>query len=154
MLTIGRISQNDILCDWLGFPYDVLMTNEKPASANVTQQHDWRVLIVEDEYFLADDLARGFGKEGISIVGPVPSVDRAMALVAQKQINLAVLDIALDGDKVYDVADALMAQEVPVLFVTGYDRDAIPDRYANVPICQKPVGADDVIKALRRIISE
>ena len=130
------------------------MTNAKTTPVEAMQPQDWRVLIVEDEYFIADDLARGFGKEGISIVGPVPSVDRAMALVAQKQINLAVLDIALDGNEVYDVADALIAQEVPVLFVTGYDRDAIPNRYANIPICQKPVGAEEVITALKRITSK
>ena len=125
----------------------------KPSPAEATQQHGWRVLIVEDEYFLADDLARGFAQEGISIVGPVPSLDQAMALVEQEQINLAVLDIALDGSKIYDVADILIAQDVPVLFVTGYDRDAIPDRYADVPICQKPASAKDVIIALERIIA-
>ena len=130
------------------------MNNVKSSPAEATQQHGWRVLIVEDEYFLADDLARGFAQEGISIVGPVPSLDQAMALVEQEKINLAVLDIALDGSKVYDVADVLIAQDVPVLFVTGYDRDGIPDRYADVPVCQKPASAKDVIIALERIIAK
>lgn len=130
------------------------MNNVKPSPAEVTQQHGWRVLIVEDEYFLADDLARGFAQEGISIAGPVPSLEQAMELVEQRQINLAVLDIALDGSKAYDVADALIAQDVPFLFVTGYDRDAIPDRYADVPICQKPASAKEVISALERIIAK
>ena len=125
----------------------------KPTPAEVSQQHGWCVLIVEDEYFLADDLARGFADEGISIVGPVPTLDQARTLIEQKQVNLAVLDIALDDSKVYDVADALIAQDVPVLFVTGYDRDAIPDQYADVPMCQKPVSAKDVIIALERIIA-
>ena len=129
------------------------MSNMKPTPAEVSQQHGWCVLIVEDEYFLADDLARGFADEGISIVGPVPSLDQARASIEQKHINLAVLDIALDDSKVYDVADALIAQDVPVLFVTGYDRDAIPDRYADVPMCQKPASAKDVIIALERIIA-
>ena len=125
----------------------------KPTPAVVSQLHGWCVLIVEDEYFLADDLARGFADKGISILGPVPSIDQAMALVERQQVNLAVLDIALDDSKVYDVADALIAQDVPVLFVTGYDRYAIPDRYADVPICQKPASAKDVILALECIIS-
>ncbi len=110
------------------------------------------VLIVEDEYLLANDLERGFQQIGITIVGPVPSLDRAMALVADKAIDLAVLDIQLDGDKVYDVADALVARDVPVLFVSGYDRSDIPRRYADVPLCQKPLGADEVIAALTRIV--
>ena len=129
------------------------MSNMKPTPAVVSQQHDWCVLIVEDEYFLADDLARGFADKGISILGPVPSIDQAMAIVERQKVNLAVLDIALDDSKVYDVADALIAQDVPVLFVTGYDRDAIPDRYADVPMCQKPASAKDVIMALERIVA-
>ena len=112
------------------------------------------VLIVEDEYFLANDLEREFERAEIGIFGPVASLAQAMALVQEKAIDLAVLDIALDGDKVYDVADALIGRNVPILFVTGYDRSDIPSRYADVPMCQKPVGAGEVIAALGRIIAE
>ncbi len=112
------------------------------------------VLIVEDEYLLADDLQRGFKQVGINIVGPVPSLAQAMALAQERLIDLAVLDIQLDGDKVYDVADALIERNVPVLFVTGYDRSDIPARYVNVPLCPKPAGADEVIAALGRIVAE
>lgn len=111
------------------------------------------VLIVEDEYFLANDLERSFEHIGINIIGPVPSLGQAMALVKEKAIDLAVLDIGLNGIKVYDLADALIEREVPILFVTGYDRSAIPSRYADVPMCQKPVDADKVIAALARIIA-
>ena len=112
------------------------------------------VLIVEDEYFLANDLEREFERAGIRILGPVPSLAQAMELVQEKAIDLAVLDIALDGDKVYDVADALIGRDVPILFVTGYDRSDIPSRYADVPMCQKPVGVGEVIAALGRIIAK
>ena len=131
------------------------MSGLEPDQAKVAQQLNGHcVLIVEDEYFLANDLEREFKRAGISIVGPVPSLAQAMALVQDKAIDLAVLDIALDGDKVYDVADALIGRDVPVLFVTGYDRNDIPSRYADVPLCQKPVGAGEVIAALGRIIAE
>ncbi|MEG3166152.1 response regulator [Sphingomonas sp. PB2P19] len=131
------------------------MREVEPKHQEAAQRlHDRCVLIVEDEYLLADDLARGFDKEGISIVGPVPSLAQALELVEQKRINMAVLDIALDGDKVYDVADALIRRNVAVLFVTGYDRSDIPARFAKVPMCQKPVGADEVIAALARLVAE
>ena len=52
------------------------------------------------------------------------------------------------------VADDLIKRAVLVLFVTGYDRSDIPSRYAKVPLCQKPVGAGEVIAALGRIIAE
>ena len=61
-----------------------------------------------------------------------------------------MLDINLDGDKVYEVADALIGRDVPVVFVTGYDRTDIPARFADVPFCQKPAEVSGVIEALGR----
>jgi two-component SAPR family response regulator len=91
------------------------MAETEPQN-NATRLHGRSVLIVEDEYLLADDLERGLSEAGISIVGPVPSLAQAMVLVQHKSINMAVLDIALDGDKVYDLADALIERDVPILF--------------------------------------
>ena len=54
----------------------------------------------------------------------------------------------------YGVADALVERDAPVLFVTGYDRSDIPTRYSDVPMCQKPVGVDEVIVALERIVPD
>ena len=65
---------------------------------------------------------------------------------------MTVFDATVDGNKVYEVADALIERDVPVLFGTGNDRSDIPSRYAKVPSCQKPVGADEVIAALERLI--
>ena len=109
-----------------------------------------RIIIVEDDYFLASDLANGFVEAGFEIVGPVPSLAMALALVEKEQVEGALLDINLDGEKVWDVADALIKRGIPVVFVTGYDRDHIPERYAEVPLCLKPVNAADVMTALAR----
>ena len=59
------------------------------------------VLIVEDEYLLADDLAKGFADAGIDILGPVPTLAKALALAEHKQLSGAVLDINLGGDPLY-----------------------------------------------------
>ncbi|QNE32502.1 response regulator [Sphingomonas sp. NBWT7] len=109
-----------------------------------------RILIVEDDYFIAHDLANGFEKAGIRIIGPVPSLSQALAILEQHRIDGAVLDINLDGEKVYEVADALMARGVPVVFVTGYERPSIPSRYDGVPLCLKPIEVSRVIEALGR----
>ena len=126
------------------------METDDPAHVPV---HDLRgrcILIVEDEYFLADDLAKGFSDAGIDILGPVPSLAKALELAEHKQVSGAVLDINLDGDKVYDVADTLIARDVPVVFVTGYDKSDIPARFAEVPFCQKPAEFEEVTQALAR----
>ncbi len=110
-----------------------------------------RILIVEDDYFIADDLAKGLTKAAVSIIGPIPSLERAMAVLEQEAIDGAVLDINLDGEKVYALADALIGRGVPVVFVTGYARPSLPGRYDHVPLCLKPVDAEQVIEALAGI---
>ncbi|WP_334656925.1 response regulator [Sphingomonas panaciterrae] len=110
-------------------------------------------LIVEDEYFIATDLARGFEKAGISIAGPVPTLAKATELAESRRIDMAVLDISLDGDKVYSVADLLIARGVPIVFVTGYDASVIPPRFSGVPHCIKPASVEQVIGALESIFS-
>ena len=123
------------------------------SEQQVTPLYGRRVLIVEDDYFIANDLATGFEEAGIKIVGPVPSLASALAALEQERLDGAVLDINLDGEKVYQVADALIARGVAVVFVTGYERPSIPVCYSDVPLCLKPVDTQRVIEALGRIVS-
>lgn len=111
-----------------------------------------RILIVEDDYFIASELGRGFEEAGLEIVGPVASLQMALAALEREQFNGAVLDVNLDGDKVYEVADLLIDRGIPVVFVTGYERSDIPGRYRTVPLCLKPVQTSAVIQALGRVV--
>ncbi|MGU3540569.1 response regulator [Methylobacterium sp. A54F] len=101
-----------------------------------------RVLLVEDEYFIADDMRRALEERGAEVLGPVGSVDTALALIAETpRIDGAVLDINLRDVMAYPVADRLRERGVPFLFATGYERSTIPARYADVRHCEKPVEA-------------
>ena len=113
---------------------------------------DRRVLIVEDEYFLADDMAKAVQKLGAQVVGPVPTPDKALALLADKPVDAAILDINLKGQMVYPVADALSEQGVPFGFATGYDAAAVPETYKDVPRWEKPFRPDDLAKALPALV--
>ena len=108
-----------------------------------------RVLLVEDEYFIADELQRKFEESGAEVLGPVATVERALDLIASTpQIDGAVLDVNLRDVMVYPVADALQARGVPFVFATGYEKITIPARYAGVRHCEKPFEADQVAQAL------
>jgi CheY-like chemotaxis protein len=108
-----------------------------------------RVLLVEDEYFIADDLQRLFEEAGAEVVGPVSSVDKALDLIAATpDLDGAVLDINLREVMVYPVADALQARGVPFVFATGYEKAIIPARFAEVRHCEKPVEPAQVVQAL------
>ncbi|WP_294394663.1 response regulator [uncultured Sphingomonas sp.] len=109
------------------------------------------MLIVEDDYFIASDLADGFAEAGFVIEGPVPSLAEALAVAERGQVGGALLDIDLNGEKVWEVADALIERGIPVVFVTGYDRESIPDRYLDVPLCLKPIDTAKVVDALARV---
>jgi ActR/RegA family two-component response regulator len=108
-----------------------------------------RLLIVEDEYMIAADLAYTLEDRGVEVVGPVGSVDEALALVeAEGRLDGAVLDLNLGNDRAYPVADALLARGVPFVFATGYGREVIPAAYAEVPRCEKPIEMSALAKLL------
>ena len=110
------------------------------------------VLVVEDEYYLADDLVRTLKGAGATIIGPVPTVTAALDLLRRDQVpNVAVLDINLGGEMVYPVADMLAARGIPYLFATGYDKSAIPAPYGSALRLQKPAEPHQVIDALAEI---
>jgi len=112
-----------------------------------------RVLVVEDEYYIADDLARALRQLGAEVVGPVPDRDGALALLTSSQrIDLAVLDINLRDQMVYPVADLLRERNVPFVFATGYDPEAIPSGYEDVPRWQKPFDHMGLARALPSLL--
>ena len=98
------------------------------------------VLVVEDEYFIADDLRRMFEENGAQVIGPVGSVDAALAVIERSpRIDGAVLDINLREIMVFPVADALRAKGVPFVFATGYEESAVPSRLRDAAHCEKPI---------------
>jgi CheY-like chemotaxis protein len=107
------------------------------------------VLVVEDEYLLAKRIADEFAKLGVETIGPANTVERALDLVEHSgHLDGAVLDVKVRDDLVFPVADALRARGVPFVFVTGYEQQAIPDRYIDVAYYRKPLDPAQVLRAL------
>lgn len=109
----------------------------------------YRILVLEDEYLIADDLRDALRDMGAEVLGPAPNVDEAAALIAiAERIDAALLDINLRGDTVFEFADTLVARGIPFVFATGYDRWAIPERFSEVPSLEKPIKARQILTAL------
>lgn len=100
------------------------------------------VLLVENEYFLATELSRSLESQGATVIGPISNLQQGIDALARSRPDAAVLDINLDGDLVYPLADTLAAAKVPFLFASGYDRDSLPGRFADVTLIQKPIEPD------------
>jgi len=114
-----------------------------------------RVLIVEDEYMLADDLRMQLENVGAVILGPVGTLEDAIALIKdEKVIDGAILDVNLRGETVSLAADLLLERHVPFVFTTGYDASTIPPRFSQIVRCEKPVNIRLVTQALGRLIHE
>ena len=100
---------------------------------------DRRILVVEDEYLIAMSLQDALENAGSVVVGPVPSVDKAIKTIeSEPHIDAAVVDVNLGGVLAYPVADMLIARKIPFVFTSGYEDNVLRNRYAQVKNCPKP----------------
>jgi DNA-binding response OmpR family regulator len=108
------------------------------------------VLVVEDEFMIANALQMLFEKQGARVVGPVARVSAALELIVSGQhIDCALLDVRLRGEQVFPVADALRARGVRVAFLSGYDRSALPAAYRDATYFDK---LDDPMALVRWVL--
>ena len=112
-----------------------------------------RILVVEDEYLLAQDLRTELEEFDVIVLGPVGSVADAISLInAEERIDGAVLDVNLRGELVFPAAALLKGRGVPFVFATGYDGSVIPDEFCDAPRCEKPINANFIIREISRLI--
>ena len=114
-----------------------------------------RILVVDDEYLIADDLAALLRGAGAEVIGPAASLPKAMRLASDTQhFDAAVLDINLRGEMSYAAADALLEKGTPLLFLSGYSAASLPERFRNIRQLIKPHASAQLIEALDAIIPE
>lgn len=107
-----------------------------------------RILVVEDEYYLADDLVRTLQGQGADVAGPVGTLAEAERIVAEGRIDCAIVDINLRGEMAFPVADRLGEAGIPFLIATGYSRTHLPERFREVPHLQKPFDPAQLLAAV------
>jgi CheY-like chemotaxis protein len=115
---------------------------------------DRRILVVEDEYLIAMSLQDALETAGSIVVGPAPSVDKALQTIdSEPHIDAAVLDVNLGGALAYPVADMLVARKIPFVFTSGYEDTALRNRYSGVKNCPKPYLFQAIEEALVEAMS-
>ncbi|AGS25755.1 response regulator CheY-like domain-containing protein (plasmid) [Rhizobium etli] len=113
-----------------------------------------RVLVVEDEFMLAEDMSQQLAEAGALVLGPAQSLERAFELLAAADaLDAAVLDVNLHGKQVYPIADTLLERHVPFVFTTGYDASALPARFKSMSCYAKPVDMSRLIETLQAAIT-
>jgi CheY-like chemotaxis protein len=110
-----------------------------------------RILLVEDEpviAMVAEDILQELGAE---IVGPAAHLDEALELVRSANVDLALLDVNLNGKMSLPVAEQLRARAVPYVFATGYGDAGAVGLGLDAPVVQKPYTQEDIEEALTRV---
>ncbi len=103
---------------------------------------DKTILIVEDEPLIAAYVADLLGDMGCKSVIAVHSVAKAAAKLNENKPDLALLNLQLDGEMSYGLAEMLVAKSVPLIFATGHDAGTVEKEWASYPCLLKPYSAD------------
>ena len=125
--------------------------NPRPADEH---QNSGRILVVEDEWLIADGIAQDLEAAGYAIAGPVASVTRALQLIREEPVDAALLDVNLNGEKSFAVADELVTRGIPFAFSTGFSRTVIPPKHCDRPMLGKPVGPEQLLAAIAKLLAE
>lgn len=113
-----------------------------------------RVLIAEDNFFLADSLQFALEGLGATVVGPFPTSEQALAALAQGPVDVGILDVDLQGSSSAEVARGLEARGLPFLFMTGFETaDLLPAGLRGRPFLHKPVDPYRIAEELLRLLA-
>jgi CheY-like chemotaxis protein len=110
-----------------------------------------RVLVVEDEILIGMLLEDMLGDLGYAIAATASRVEEAAALARDGEFDAAILDVNLNGQDVYPVADILAARGIPFVFATGYGERGLPSAYQHRPTLQKPFQQETLARHLAEL---
>lgn len=111
-----------------------------------------RVLLVEDDFLIADMAAEMLDNLGIEVVGPAGRLESAVSLAETEKLDAAILDINVRGSNSDVVAAALRDRRIPFVFATGYGHDA--ERAAIAPVIAKPYTQQKLARALTDVLDD
>lgn len=110
-----------------------------------------RVLVIEDDYYLADDAQRILESSGATVVGPCGNLQACFEVLAQGYPDCAIVDINLGNGPTFDIPAELKKRGIPFLFLTGYDAQNIPEEYTDVARLPKPAEVALLVQSIKRL---
>ncbi len=112
-----------------------------------------RVLVVEDEYLIRMLLEDMLQELGYDMAAGVGTISEASEAAARGEFHVAILDVNLDGQEIFPVADILAERGLPFIFVTGYGERSLPNPHRGRPALQKPFQAEQLRAALAGLLA-
>jgi two-component SAPR family response regulator len=115
-----------------------------------TDLRDLGVFVVEDEALVALNLEDMLADLGCRVIGPAMRLSRAAELLASApRPDLAILDVNVGGQPVFDLASEVERLGIPIIFATGYGRSGLPEAWHSWPILQKPYTLAEVASGIQ-----
>jgi CheY-like chemotaxis protein len=118
----------------------------------MTQLSGALILIAEDETLIGLDLKDTLQGAGCRTLGPFRTVQPALDMLPSHDVAAAVLDINLNGERVFALADALSVANIPFLFVSAYDPSVVPVAHRDRPFLRKPFLPAELLRELAHLI--
>lgn len=112
-----------------------------------------RILVVEDEYFVAMDASQALAEVGAKVVGPCRTEQAALHELELSMPDGALLDVHLGPTPSFTLAEALKNRGIPFVFITGFDPGRIPARFAGVDRLSKPISPRKMVETLARVVA-
>lgn len=112
-----------------------------------------RVLIVEDEMTIAFMMEDMLADLGHAVAGTPMRLAPALEAARTMELDFAILDVNLDGEKSYPVAELLTERGIPFAFATGYGAAGVDPPFREHAVLQKPFRLADLQLVISRAAS-
>ncbi len=112
-----------------------------------------RILVIEDEPLVSMDIETCLAESGSIVIGPASNIMRARQLIENESFDGALVDANLAGEPVDELASALVARNIPFMFLTGYGRDSLPAAFRDTGIIGKPYTREQLVAAAGQMLN-
>jgi DNA-binding response OmpR family regulator len=125
-----------------------------PSNSAVDPEEPARVIIVEDEPLVAENLRDDLVEAGFEVVGVAPRVESALKLIEDTGFDVAILDANLAGTSAAPAAAALSARGLPFMVLSGYAREQLQREFSEAVYVQKPYRVRKLIDELNSLLRD
>lgn len=124
------------------------------STSGAPDLHGLRILVVEDMLLIAEVIEDELRERGCEVVGPAARLEQGLALAINAELDGALLDVNLAGERSFPVADELEKRSIPYAFLTGYGEGGIPPEYQHAPRLVKPFLPQSLVDLVGRYFAQ
>ena len=120
----------------------------------MTRLSGLKAFVVEDEGSVAFMIEDMLQELGCIVHASVAHLEDACRMADTAPVDFAMLDVNLNGQLVFPVAEILRKRQIPFIFSTGYGASGVSDEFRNYPVLAKPFTMDELQQKLTAALGE